>query len=103
MNLVDNINAVPESSGHIGNIIANITDIVDSVVGGGIHFNHIDCPPFVNGAARFAFSARLPILRAETVQGFCKDLRTAGLSGSAGAAEQISMTGTVMRHLIAQN
>ena len=92
VNFVDDIYFIFGSRRQKHDFVADPTDIVDTVVGGGIHFDDIHKRVVKNTPADFAFIARIAILRIEAVDRARKDLRNGGLAGAACARKKIGMS-----------
>src|SRR5699024_7906628 len=102
MNLVDNVHLILSAGGTVSHLLADLTDIIDAVVGSGVDLYHIHGRARLDGAARLTFIARTAVFRMLTVDCLCEDLRHCGLSGSSRSAEEVRMSDAVCLHLILQ-
>ena len=103
MHLVDDIHAVAQLRGAIDDLVANIADIVYTVVGGGIHFQNVGRATRINAAAGGANATRAGLSGVLTVDRLGKDLSAGGLARSARAAEQVGMGELPCRTFILQD
>ena len=78
-------------------------DVVNAVVGSGVHFNDIRAVLPRRTHARFAHAAWFAVVRAFTVEGTREDFSGTGFAGSAGSAEQVCVRNMIRRNLILQN
>ena len=92
MDFVDDIDAVFPLSGGIGHLVDDISDIVDAVVGGRVHFHHIQARIGSDCLAGGALAAGTAVLRVLTVHGFGEDLRDRRLARAPGSAEEIAVS-----------
>ncbi len=103
MHLVDDINAVFESRGRINDRFANRPNVVNAVVGRGIHFHHIGRGTLQHRTAGVAHPAGIAVSRVLAVDGTRQNLGTACLACPARAAEQICVRKIAALHLVLQN
>ena len=102
MNLIDDIDPVRAIGRRILNLFANLTNILNTIVGCCINLYHVHGTSRRDGFAGRAFIAGASIYRVLAVNRLGKDLRNGGLTGSTGSAEQIGMTNTPAGNLILQ-
>ena len=100
MYLVDDIHAVPEFGGHINDFFFQVTDVVHTVIGRGVHFNDIGRRARVNGAAGGTLVTGVPVYRVQTVDRLRQNLRRRRLPCPPGTAEKVSVRNLARRHLI---
>ena len=91
MYLVHDIHPLADLGGGIHRVVPQIPDIVHTVVGGGIDFQHIHAGTGVNGPAGLALVAGVAVVRVEAVYRLCQDLGAAGLAGAPGAGKEVGM------------
>jgi len=91
VDFVNDVDLVVRFSRHEIDFVCDPTDIVDAVIGGRVHFDHIEQGAVENAAADLALVAGIAVLGVETVDGPGENLGQRGLTGAAGAAEQIGM------------
>ena len=91
MHLVHDIHPLADLGGGIHRVVPQIPDIVHTVVGGGIDFQHIHAGTGVNGPAGLALVAGVAVVRVEAVYRLCQDLGAAGLAGAPGAGKEVGM------------
>ena len=102
MYLIDNINLIFSFRRRVGHLIHNLSDIVHTIVGGRVNFDHIHAGSRRNGAAAPALPAGSLLGGLFTVYCFGEYLRHRSFSGSAGARKKVRMTDTVGPDLILQ-
>ena len=102
MNLIDDIDPVRALGRRILNLFANLTNILNPIVGCCINLYHVHGTSRRDGFAGRAFIAGASICRVLAVNRLGKDLRNGGLTGSTGSAEQIGMSDTAGIDLICQ-
>ena len=78
---------------------AQIPNIVNVSVAGGVHFGNIQQRTVVNSPADFTFAAGLAVVLVWAVHRLCKDFRAGGFAYAAAAGEDVCMTEGVLRHL----
>ena len=103
MDLIYDIDAVPKVSRRINHAVAQVADVVDTVVAGGIHFNDIRRAPRVDGKAGRAFPTGIPVFGMLAVRRLGDDFRAGGLSRAARPAEEIRMRNFPVLNLAFQN
>ena len=103
MNLVYDVNAVFKKRRSESDLVLHIAYVADTVVACRVHFDNVRGDAAVAGSAGFAFVARVAVNGIFAVDGLGKDLSAAGLTSTAGAAEQIGVRELTRRDLIFQN
>ena len=103
MYLVDDEYTLFALGRRIGDILADITDVVNTVVGGGVHFDDIGDGTGQDSAAGITDTARIAVIGIFTVECSGKQLGTGGFTGTARAAEQVCMRGFSLSDLMAEN
>ena len=102
MHLVNDVDLVFADGGQIGNLIAQVADIVNAVIGGGVHLNDIHNCAGVNALADFALAARVGAGSVQTVDRLGKDFGTGCLAGAAGAGKQVGVANAPGGNLVLQ-
>ncbi len=74
-----------------GDLLAELTDVVDSAVAGRVHFDEVERIAGGDGFAGGAGIAGLAVDRAGAVHRAREDACGRGLSGATGPAEQVRM------------
>ena len=87
----------------ICHIFADVTDVIDTVVGCGIHFDDIGDGTRQDTAADLTLTARIAVMRVLAVESPGKQLGTGCLTRTAGAAEQISVRGLSGAYLMTED
>ena len=82
-------------------LLDEVAHRVDTVVARGIEFVHVVTGAGLDSEARGTLAAGLTIDGVGAVQHFRKNARRGGLAGSAGPAEQVSLTFALVDHGIA--
>ena len=91
MYLIDDIDLILTIDRWILDLIPDLTDIIDTVVGGCIHLYDVHAGLAEDRLAARTLVARISIDRMLAVHCTCEDLRDGGLTGSTGTAEKIGM------------
>ena len=102
MNLVYDVYFVFAFCWTVGNLFSDLSDIVYTVVGCSINFDHIHCSSCLDCFAHGTFIAGAAIYGMFTVDCFRQNLCYCCFTGTSGSAEQIGMTNTIMLDLICQ-
>ena len=102
MHLVDDVNLVFPLCRTVGYLLADLTDIVNTIVGCGINLDHIHSGSCLDGLAHVTFIAGTAIYRMFAVYCLRQDLRNRSLTGTSGSAEQICVSDTVGLDLVGQ-
>ena len=98
------VSALFEESGRVNDLLPDVADIIDAVVAGGVHFDHVGCRAGVDRPAGLANAAGIAVFfRGKAVDGFGKDLGAGGFAGAAAAAEQIGVRRFAVCDLIAKD
>ena len=103
MNLVDYINSIFKLRGSECNLILNISDVIDTVIAGGIHLDNVGCDACINALTGSALIAGVAVSRIFTIHGLGKNFRTTCLSGTARATEKVGVGKLIILHLIFEN
>ena len=91
--LVDDEYLIFPSLRRNANLVANLTDVVDRVVGGGVQLVYVHGTLFLKGAARLACVTGLTVgCRLQAVYCLGKDAGASGLSYTAWTAEQVGVS-----------
>ena len=88
MYLVHDVHTVTERGGRIHHLIADITDIVNAVVRGGVHLKHIGGAAVFNRQAGGTPAAGASLHGLLAVHGLGKNLGAGGFTRTAGAAKK---------------
>ena len=100
MHLINDIHLVFSLCGTVGNLLPDLTDVVDTVVGCRIDLDHIHgCSRLYRPTGR-ALVTWTAVHRLLTVDRFCKNLCHGRFTGSTGSTEQKCVTDTVRTNLI---
>ena len=90
--LIDDVDAVLPHLRRNLNLLHQVADVIDTVVGSGIQLVDAVGTSLAERKAGFAFPARIHLRgRIRAVDGFGEDSRGCGLSHSPGTAEKIGM------------
>ena len=102
MNLVDDIYLVTAVYWWVLHLFADVTSVVYTIVGCGVHFGDVDVVCAL--VAHKAISARVAVvtLRIGAVYSACKNLCGGRFARSASACKQVSMGHLVVQNLVAQ-
>ena len=102
VHLVDDIYLILAHGRQIGGFIAQVTDVIHAVVGGGINFRYIQNGALINAFADSTFTAGVRAGGIQAVDRFGKNFGAGGFAGAAGAGKQVGMAHTVCRDLVFQ-
>ena len=91
MDLVDDVHTLFHLAGGIDGIVAQVADIVNAVIGGGVDLQNIHTGSGIDGPAGLADIAGVAVMGIEAVDGLRKNFRTAGLTRTARAGKQVRM------------
>jgi len=94
MDFVYDVDLVTGLIGGIINPLAEVPDIINASVAGGINLNKIYRPAFIYGLAHVASIARFTFTIIETVHCLSQDAAGAGLAGSSRTTKEIGMGDT---------
>ena len=100
--LVEDVDLVTPGDGGVGDALAQLADVVDRVVGGGVHLDDIERHRRSDRATRVAHAARRDRRALLAVQAGGEDLRHRGLARAAGADEQVRVVHAAALHGVAQ-
>ena len=100
MHLIDDIHLVFSLCRTVGNLLPDLTDVVDTVVGCRIDLDHVHGCSRLDRFTGRTFVTGTSIHRLLTVDRFRKDLCHGRLTGSTGSTEQKCVTDTVRTNLI---
>ena len=95
MNLVDDVYAFLQHGWGIDNLVPQVADVIYAVVAGSVDFQYVRGIAAVDGFARKATVAGIPVDRLLAIHCFCENFRRRGFACSAGSAEKISMGDSV--------
>ena len=85
--LINDINPVFSVSRREVGFLPQHTDIIHTIVAGGINFHHIHNTAVLNATANGTFPARIAIHRRKTVNGFGQNFGTGRFTRSSGAGK----------------
>ena len=96
VHFVDDVHFVPRRYRGVARRLDDLANVVDAGMAGGIHLDHVDMPPFGDGAAWLAHAARIDrrpavAVRSDAVQRLCDQPRGGRLANPAYAGEQKRM------------
>ena len=100
--LVEDVDLAPPADGGVGDALAQVADVVDGVVGGRVHLDHVQRGGARDRQARLAFPAGVDRAAARAVQAGGEDLCHRGLARAARADEQVGVVDLVPFHGMAQ-
>ena len=89
--LVEDVDLAAPADRRVGDALAQLADVVDRVVRGGVHLDHVQRARPRDRHARVALAARLDRRPALAVQAGGEDLGHRGLAGAARADEQVGV------------
>ena len=102
VNLVNDIHTLLHLCREVNGIIPKGTDIVDTVIGGGVDLQHVNTSPCIDTPACRAAVAGIAVHGRQAVHRLRQDLGTGSLAGTAGTCEQIGMAHSAIHKLILQ-
>ena len=91
MHFVYDIHAVLYGGRRIISLLAEISDIVNTVILRGVYFDDVQNRAVVYTAAGGTFSARIAVHGIFTVNRFCENFGTGGFARSARTGEKIGV------------
>ena len=100
--LVEDVDLAAPADGRVGHALAQLADVLDGVVRGGVHLEHVQRARTGDRHARLATPAGLGRGALDAVQAGGEDLRHRGLAGSAGADEQVGVVDLVPLDRVAE-
>ena len=86
--LVEDVDLAPEVAGRIGEPVAQLADLVDAAVGGGVDLEDVEGRPLADRDAGLADVARVAVLEVRAVDGLGEDPGQRRLAGPARTDEQ---------------
>ena len=102
MHLIDDVNLIFALCWTVGYFLADLTDVVNTVVGCCIDLDHIHGGSCLNGFAHGTFVAGTAVYRMFAVYCLRQDLCNRSLSGTSRSAEQVCVSDTVRLDLVGQ-
>ena len=99
---VDYIDLASALDGGKVDLFPYVSYLVDAAVAGGVEFDDVHEPPFVNRLANSADVAGVAVLKIEAVDHLGQDAGGCGLAAAAGAAEQVGVGDTPLLGRLAQ-
>ena len=100
--LVEDVDLAPPADGRVGDALTQLADVLDRVVRGGVHLEHVQRARPGDRHARLATPAGLGGGPFGAVQAGGEDLRHRGLAGAAGADEQVGVVNLVPLDRVAE-
>ena len=100
--LVEDVDLVAPGDRRVDDALAQVADVVDGVVGGGVHLDDVQRVRRGDRDARVAHAAGLDGRPLLAVQAGGEDLRHRGLAGAARADEEVRVVDLVLRDGVAQ-
>ena len=100
--LVEDVHLPPQVAGRIRESLAQLADLVDAAVRGGVDLEDVERRPFADGDAGVACVARVAVLQVRAVDGLGEDPRERGLAGAARPDEQDRVRDPVGADRVAQ-
>ena len=91
VDLVHDVDALFDAGGGEHCLVSESADIVYAVVGGGVYFDDVHNGAVVDAPASGALTAGIAVYGVLAVDGLGEDLGAAGLTGAAGADEEVGM------------
>ena len=100
MYLVNDVNSVFKCRGSIYHFVANVSDIINAVVGCRVHFKNVGSRACIDSKAGGALITRTAVDRSLAVDSLRENLRAGGLTRSARAAEKVGVRELIVLGLI---
>ena len=100
MDFVDDIDLVSAQHRRIFDLFANVPDLIDTAVAGGVDLNDIADPRFIDLGADLAFVAGIAVFGMGTIDGAGKNFGDRGFAGAADARQEIGVGNAVVQDLI---
>jgi len=91
VHLVDDVDLVFGQRRRILDLVPQLADLVHAVVAGGVDLQHVHAVFLLQGLADFAFAAGIARPGIQTVDRPGEHLGRSGLTGAAGAAEEVGV------------
>ncbi len=102
VHFVDDIYFIAASAGGVGGFVTQVADVVDAVVRGGVHLDHVENATIVDAAARLTHAAGVATVRIGAVDRLCKDFSTRGFARAAHPRKEVGMPDMTAGNLILQ-
>ena len=100
VDFVDDVDAVLAADGREVRFVADLTDVVDTVVRGGVDLDDVEDGPGVDTLASLTAVAGVPVHRVLTVDCFREDLGAGRLAGTSRTGEQVGVGMPTRPHLV---
>ena len=100
MDLVYYIDSVFQLSRSKCDLFLHITDVADTVITCGVHFNNVSCHAHIYASACRACVTGISILRVKAVDSLGEDLRAACLTRSSRSAEKVCVRYLIVGYFI---
>ncbi|MNI41112.1 hypothetical protein D3C73_953570 [compost metagenome] len=100
MNFINNINFLPHFRRGIFDLLAEITNLLDSPIGSGVNLKHIHDSACGNPPTRITFVTRLWPRAFLTIYSLGQYFSSSGLPGTTRPAEEISMRQSLLANRI---
>ena len=102
VHLVDDVYFVAAHRRQVGDFVAQVADIVDAVVGGGVHLDNIEDRAAVDAFADLALAAGVRAGMVQAVDGLGENFGAGRLAGAARAGEQVGVADAAGGDLVLQ-
>ena len=102
MGLIDDIDPVFCDIGQENGFLPQVTDVIDTVIAGGIDLHNIHQTAVIHSAAAVTFPAGAAAYRSLAVYGLGDELGAGGFAGAPAAHQQIGVGGLSLYHLVFQ-
>ena len=102
MYLINDEHALADLCRRVARLIAQVTDVIHAVVGGGINFRYIQNGALINAFADSTFTAGVRAGGIQAVDRFGKNFGAGGFAGAAGAGKQVGMANAPGGDLVLQ-
>ena len=103
VDFVDDIYLSPAFGGIVYGLLLEVAHVVDAVVGGSVHLDHVEIVAVLDGAARRTDAAGIPVFLVPAVDRLGKDAGTGGFAGTARSREKIGVGEPFLRRLVHQD
>ena len=100
VHLINDIHFITSFCWTVGDLFPDFTNVIDTIVGSRIDFNHIHGIACGNRLTNCTLSTRASVYRVFTVNCFCKYLGNRCFSGSPCSTEQVCVSDTICFNLI---
>ena len=91
VDLIDDVHTLFHLAGGVNGIVAQIADVVNAVVGGGVDLQNIHAGARIDGLTGLADIAGIAVVGIQAVDRLAQNLGAAGLTRTTGARKQIRM------------